>query len=824
MGCGAFMKAFKEKFLTIPLLLIAIALTWFLFFKPNPEIVLENSPDSQFEERLTKEDLIHIYDEVLSSAKENDLVLVEMSLSLIRNYYVDAKEFEFGKLILTTLENMKNDGDLNYKIQGGKIEIFDEVSKREIQRVWENDELGRVATIFTIAKFLYETRKFHEQEEAVFQTLSAVVSSLDPYSRLLSEDDYKELKEGTEGEFGGLGIMVGLRKNLLTVIKLIPHSPAARAGIRANDQIISVNGQSTFGASLEDLLKIMRGVPGTSAKLTFLREGAKFPFELSINRELVHIDPVSIKHIKTPKNNNVLMVKLDTFSLKSYDRMRHEIEHDLLSKSDHSDDGIILDLRSNPGGLLDQAVKISKLLLKEGSIVTVKGRETETEYANHENLKINHPIVVLIDEDSASASEILAGALKDQDRALIIGQPSYGKGTVQTIFELPNSKALKLTIARYLTPSGTSIQGVGVLPDIWLHPIFKRGLNYNLLGHYRYRLDEPFIGFNPPKASIHGNSKLLTGYYLKETESHAENKEREIELALHIFDDYKNAQGKERDQFRSSSLIAKLRSEIESKIGNWDVEASEYLKAKRVNWMGKKQTLPSALTLRNLEVDLPKKTFPGSKVSIRVQIQNGGNKQVPRSSLFIRAPHREMDTTEKLVGLIPENYSIEDGIEFIIPSSWLAGKVQFQIGLAVDGVELGNSIQEFTVNLLRRTEPILNVKTHFPAVLQAGKTENLEISVENDSDFDVHIDKIRVTNLSGEQLEVKEKEKLIGTNIVAHGEAKMNVQIAATKNIFSNQLALGLSVESLELKKTLNKIIYIDAKATVTGEPLSLGR
>ncbi len=812
------MRKYLIKILVTVFILCSVLISFHLLI---PQIRYEFA-DVKREKATFQEDdknLLSIYDKILSSAEDEDLLLVQMSLSLIKNYYVDTKQFDFSKMLEVTLESMKHHGDLNYTIREDYIEINHESVTKKIPKQWVKDELGKIACIFEIAQFLTETHKLKKPRNSIVETLSVMISSLDPYSRLLSEEDYKELKEGTEGEFGGLGIIVGSRDSLVTVMKLLPNSPAARAGVHPFDNILSVNGQATFGLSLEELVKVMRGLPGSSTTLTFLRENAKAPFDISMNRELVQIDPVTIRRMKTPLNNEALMLKLDTFSVKSYERLRNEIQKNIAMRNSKID-GIIIDLRSNPGGLLDQAVKISKILLSEGSIVTVKGSEVETEYADHENLDVDCPIVVLIDEDSASASEILAGALKDHDRAMIIGQPSYGKGTVQTIFDLPSGRALKLTIARYLTPSGSSIQGVGVMPDIWLHPILKRNINKNLMGHYRYRVDGPFIGFTP-KSKMEMASGSIDGYYLKDPEEDSpSDKSKEVELALNIFDEYKQNESNKRSnhEIHGSSVISKVQKNIKQKIKNWNAEVSNFLNARNIRWFEKNnKNLVRSLQVTDLKISTPEKIFPGNRVSVSVEVRNLSQESIERTSVFLRSLHREMDSPEILLGTLEPMQKVPAKIDFQIPRSWLSGKVLFQIGIAINGIAVEKTEKEFTLEINHRNEAILSVSSNLEKELKAGETTSIKVRVSNESDFDVHFDSIRVINLSGKQLMVEETPN-VSHEIGAHEEMDIPIKVTAIKERLSNNLSLGLSLESSELRSPLYKIIYLNKASTAARE------
>ncbi len=763
------------------------------------------------------------YDQILSHASDEDLVLIEMILSLIQNYYVDAKSFQFEELFTRTLGNLRDAGHLTFDQSHTTLDVKVGILQKNIPRRWGEDELGKVASIFQLSSFLRDGKQFSSNKESLVATLNAVISSLDPYSRLLSEEDYRELQEGTEGEFGGLGVMVGVRNNLLTVIKAISHSPASRAGILPDDHILAVNGVTTFGSSLEELIKIMRGLPGTSVTLSLLREGAPSPFDVTLSREIVQVDPVAVQHLKTGSGNDVLMLRLDSFSVKSYNRLRAEIEK-IKTGTKSRTDGIILDLRSNPGGLLDQAIKISKLFLKEGAIVTVKGRETETEYAHSEHIDLSCPLIVLINEDSASASEILAAALKDNDRALVIGQPSFGKGTVQTVFELPAGKALKLTIARYLTPSGASIQGVGVRPDIWLHPVYKLDKNENLFGHYRYREEDPFIGFKKSRGDINTHSLLLNGYYLRESNRDpTQSQTREVDLALDIFDHFKRVavDHSSPQKIVTSLILKKIKAKIESKLRVWDGQVSGFLNAKQVNWETNKaniQSVPRIIDVKTKYVE----AFPGQRIPVDFKILNQDPNEASRVSVFIRS-HREMDSVEKLLGRISSQKDFMDTMEFEVPAMWAPGRVDFQVGLAINGVESTDNVQSFSLNILSRNEPKLNItsilvgsgESPSRGLLRARSQLKLKVKIENDSDRDIPIEKITMENLSGRQIQIQPESRQQIQSIAAHGYVETLYNVSGTKAIYSDRLGIGFSLESRDLKSPLFKVIYLNAVPNV---------
>lgn len=300
-------------------------------------------------------------------------------------------------------------------------------------------------------------------KELIYGSLKGMLGSLDPHSQFLDPEEYKELKTETQGKFGGLGIEISVRDGLLTVITPIEDTPAWKAGIKAGDRIVKIENELTKDMTLDDAVKKLRGKPGTTVNITVLREEAVKILEFSIVREIIHIQDVKNTQILTDKIGYVRLVEFREDSAEEF----HKALENLTGQGA---DSLILDLRNNPGGLLNVAIKITEEFLPEGEIiVSTKGRhpsqDTITYSANKDHV-INWPIVVLINEGSASGSEILAGALKDNKRAITLGTTSFGKGSVQSVIPLPDGSGLRLTTSKYFTPSGISIHGKGITPDV----------------------------------------------------------------------------------------------------------------------------------------------------------------------------------------------------------------------------------------------------------------------------------------------------------------------------------------------------------------------
>ena len=301
-----------------------------------------------------------------------------------------------------------------------------------------------------------------DQNAVMDAAINGVLQSLDPYSSYMSPQMLSEMQTETSGKFGGLGIEVGMEAGVVKVISPIDNSPASRVGIKAGDYIVKINDAQVQGKSLTEAVELMRGPVGTDIEITVRRIGEKKAIVFNITREVIKITSVKSKVI----DGNIGYIRLTSFNENSSDQFKEKIKGLKKNKDINS---YILDLRNNPGGLLSQAIKITDFFLDNGEIVSTKGRkktESRKWYANKGDVIEGSTLIVLINYGSASASEIVAGALKDHKRAILVGENSYGKGSVQSIIPLKNNGAIRLTISKYYLPSGKSISEIGVNPDI----------------------------------------------------------------------------------------------------------------------------------------------------------------------------------------------------------------------------------------------------------------------------------------------------------------------------------------------------------------------
>lgn len=401
--------------------------------------------------------------------------------------------------------------------------LFANVSQQQLQQNSRLESLEKFTRVLSIVQKYYVDKE--NLPTLINKSLEGLMTNLDAHSAFMTKKSYDNLKVETSGEFGGLGISVGMKDKILTVIAPIEGTPAYKAGVKAGDIILKINNKSTLGMNINDAVALMRGKVGTPIDITVVRKNAPKPIKIHIVRGIIKIQSVYAKQI----GKDILYIRITSFDKNVVSGVKKA-----LNKYGHTDKGIILDLRNNPGGLLDQAVGLVNMFIHKGIIVSQRGRiasEDEVYKANPAKTLTNLPMAVLINGGSASAAEITTGALQDHKRAIIVGQKSFGKGSVQVVLPIAKDQALKLTIARYYLPSGRTIQNVGITPDVMVKPgeikTYNGGFELkevNLKDHLTTKLNKD-LGKKPAKNKL-AKDKIITQKQL--------NKDLQLQTAVNI--------------------------------------------------------------------------------------------------------------------------------------------------------------------------------------------------------------------------------------------------------------------------------------------------
>jgi carboxyl-terminal processing protease len=721
--------------------------------------------------------------------------LFDSLLHVVKNYYVDEQRVQSRELLVSTLDqlNLRRDVEVFKQSENHYVVVRNGMRVNVLLNYFMRfedlaDALIEIATLFE-----------GDPEMTVF---SSLLSSLDPHSGLLSKDAYQDLRQGTDGKFGGLGVLISVKDQLLTVMKPLPNSPAERAGVLKNDSILSIDGVSTFGRSLDELVQFMRGEPGSQVSLHLLRSGELSPQWYRLEREIIQVETVMAREW-----NDILHITIESFAANTVDQLKSIIQSHTAQNPQIK--GIILDLRSNPGGLLDQAIKVSDLFIDDGVIVATDGRKREVEKARRGVLRADYPIAVLLNRESASASEIVAGALQDHDRAVVIGQPSFGKGSVQTVFEIPGERALKLTIARYFTPMGDSIQQTGIYPDIWVQPIFEREENINLLGEDRFRKEsilEHSLG-ELKSTSIHKSNKLhFKGYSMGQ-------KDLEMDIAALIFDQVASHYPTPLDAsaLRAQHWLTLSSAKLHKKLHELSSQSAQYLAKKHsLHWSAERSPCDS-IHLKTNDVDVASE---GQELELEWSIESTCP-VVEGLSLFTTSSNGRFTGQEKLLSNL---YNKSEGkITLSIPRGVTDRRLPILVGLARDGILMDRVRLQPKIEKREFSELDLSVSLEKSGssslVIFPDDSFELRVRVKNTSSFLAEKIAIRLFNLAGQQIEILDSQKMIASLKPAE-ERTIAFKARSANELKSKILAVGFLVDSpsiaSEISQTFTMMSHFD--------------
>jgi carboxyl-terminal processing protease len=776
----------------------------------------------------------------------NDLsstLFMDSILSIVQNYYVEPKRASTGNLlhgVATVLVDEFPDFRL---VENDGLRMLEMGASKPVSIPSDASYMDLLKFVFLASKNIDSYLKTHRlakssSEEAENVVLNALLKGLDAHSSILDRDSYRELRQGTEGAFGGLGVLVGMRSNLLTVVKPIPKSPAESAGILRGDRIIAINNQRTFGKNLEDLVGIMRGEPGTDVKMTVLRENSIAPIDYQLSREVIQVESVRHETVKRG-SSQIAYIAIESFANRTAEEV-HQALKATREKMKSRLHGLVLDLRSNPGGLLDQAVQVADLFLKDGIIVSTEGRRNEVERAGKGYHEDDYPIVVLIDGDTASASEIVAGALQDHDRAIVLGQQSFGKGSVQTIFELPGERALKLTVARYYTPLHRSIQGYGIVPDLMLSPVYLKETNVNLLGSGKYRTEGMLWNSLSREDEIaRGNVHIKPLYqfsYLLNSADELDPQAGEMkddfvrnlaeQIITQVHQTYPSGlpEGAIRSDHWLSVALPVLKPELVKK----SEEALQFLRQNfLVDWSDNKSSDLSQKVL--IEVNRSNIEVNGTPAVVSIPMKLSASESVKASvsklSILFKSRSEPSLETEILVGQLDLGKSKMVELPLNFRSGFPAGRFSGSLYPVIDGViqfESGKKINFDVSSEDQILNPVLSfidgTNSRVSQVLESNEDGTIQLKLTNRSRRALKNLHVELVNLAGKQISIESDKRSI-TEIAGGETQEFNFKLRGERALSKSEVELGLVIGT-DLSGPLfsNSYVYPSVPATAGAQ------
>ncbi len=591
----------------------------------------------------------------------------------LKDNYVEPDRIDPSRMLVYTLDRVQNSVPEVVAIFNAELDA--EPTSVEI-RVGQNTESFSIGDIESLWEMSFKLREVFEfvqfnidrdevdLQDVEYAAVNGMLGTLDPHSVLLTPDVYADMQADNQGHFGGLGIVISIRDGKLTVISPIDDTPAARAGFRAGDQIVKINDESTVNMPLDEAVSRLRGPPDTEVTVEVMRAGWTEPHSFNLRREVIAIESVSHEAL----GDGIGYVQIRNFQGNTHDDLMEALatleENGPLT-------GLVLDLRNNPGGLLAQAIAISDTFLSEGTIVTTVGigdQLREENAATRHTTQGDYPIVVLVNPGSASASEIVAGALKNHDRAVIVGDTTFGKGSVQVLYPFPDGSALKLTIAQYLTPGDVSIQGVGIVPDIRMLPV---------------SIGEEFIDLYAPEGILREGdlAEALTSdfvedadrpsaivkYYFEQEEIDPEAIRDPDEFELDFQIDFARqvllASGDISDR---PTMLSRADSVVDDTAEEQLVEVQERLRNRNIDWSSGSNVI-QPVTVETVMTPATGQVHVGDTIEFEVTVTNNGNRALHQVRAMSESDHALFDDHELVFGRIDPDQSASWTISVEVP-------------------------------------------------------------------------------------------------------------------------------------------------------------
>lgn len=587
-----------------------------------------------------------------------NITLISRGVYLIQHEYYDSARIRPREMLEEGFyELAKEIPDVLPQFQDGSLKLFVGNKNTDIGLAGVDKLYDILAPVSAAFAFL---REHHTGQitpaEAEYAFIRGMLSVLDPHSNILPPKEYEEFKTQTQGEYGGLGIVIGIKDQELTIVSPIEDTPAFRAGLKADDKILMIDDQNTTNMPLTDAVDLMRGIPGTQVTLK-VKSKNRQPRDVTLMREKIVIESV-VSKLVTKDRGRYGVIRIKGFQEDTREDAVQAVKA-LKRESGGALKGIVLDLRNNPGGLLDQAILVADMFLRKGDIVFTVGAgnlEEEVAVAKEQSDDVDLPMIVLINEGSASASEIVAGALKNNDRAVVIGKKSFGKGSVQSLFSLRDGSSLKLTVAQYLTPGRQSIQAVGIAPDIHVYPSVIAPEFYDLV-------EDDILGEEKLEAHLDNaaqarqNKPLHTLSYLEEEKDEAEssytNKIKDDDFVLNLAIDILARTNPAQPR---TAILSNVHDVLKKEVLEQDKKITVALQKKDIDWSLCDSPRKSSLKVQHEflnENGAPVSLLKAeTKASLRITLTNAGAHTVCRALAEIEAFNPLLDHQEFVFGRV----------------------------------------------------------------------------------------------------------------------------------------------------------------------------
>jgi len=659
-------------------------------------------------------------------------------------------------------------------------------------------------------------------KEIEYAAINGMLSTLDPHSVLLKPENFDEVKLATKGEFGGLGIQIVIRDGWLTIVSPMDGTPAAKAGLKPLDRIVQIGEESTINMGVDEAVQHLRGKPNTKVAIAIMRNGLSEPKHYVLTRALIKIESVSSELL----SNNVGYLKIKSFQANTYDDVYLALER-MKTKANSKLKGLILDLRNNPGGLLDQAISISDLFIAQGQIVITVGegnKKREEKLATAAGTDSETPLVVLINSGSASASEIVAGALKNNNRALVIGQQSFGKGSVQVLYDFKDQSALKLTVAQYLTPGNISIQSVGIAPDVLLQPGLVEKDNVQLFAHMNAMREKDLEKHLDRQNETQGLTDLpptVTLTYLVDRSKvlpNLQNSEGEDDSGSDVINEKPNEdfEVKFAKEILSKTTSADRRHMLETakplfvqKTNELEDKTAKALTSIGIDWT--KNSLPKSSSNPALELNVSirdkttgealARTKAGDEVLLSATLHNSGNEPIFRLYAISNSDDPLFDKREFPFGKVMPGQSRVWEIPIKIPKDMFTRVDEIKVKLENTTAEVSGRTL-LSLDQLPRPHFAYNWQLHdnkgdSDGMLDPGAEVEMDVGVKNTGHGTGQEVYVGLKNLAGDAIYVDQGRSKIGT--LAPNEEKHVKLHFSLRSQVKKPVELKLSVTDLAL-------------------------